>query len=454
MYEMDTFHQVKTKEVPLTHQQKFYCQLHQGGDSLYRMDSFVSLVCGNLDVNQLVNAMKALVARHDALRTRICLSDGMLLQVVDDARVTEKDKKRIYNIQGAESDQNARAKEFIAAAAVHGNDLVGYPMFDFSVLVFSSMRHMLVISLHHLFFDGRAWEIIYRDLWAFYAAFLRESPCAMPDAAQNSDYAVWQATAGRFDCATEIPSWKERFSGAVSLQWPAFVRARNSEPPTTSSALQPFGKELSSSLRELARTSRVLLSVEVLTAFAAVISLWCNQNKFVVTTTTVGRDVREYWDVVGYLSYPIHLLIKAEGRQLIGEFMRSVNLEYFRALAQRDHGAIVVSSPELMGRTLFQWFAPNTGIALPDSIKHQITVQPYHDPERVINFPKQIDIAFFFGENDEEVSGFALFRSDMFCTENVKKFLTDVVSVSELITSNPTQSVSTLLSNLGGRRGS
>lgn len=69
---------------PLSFQQQFYRHMHSGSDLVERLDGAHALcISGPLDLEVLHKSLEALIRRHDALRTRIVMDEGIPKQYVE-----------------------------------------------------------------------------------------------------------------------------------------------------------------------------------------------------------------------------------------------------------------------------------------------------------------------------------------------------------------------------------
>ena len=82
---------------------------------------------------------------------------------------------------------------------------------------------LLVITLHHLVFDGWSKGVLANEIDASYNACRQGKPSPMPSLPiQYGDFTMWQRrwVEGE-ECAAQLLRWKERMSGAPILRLPA-----------------------------------------------------------------------------------------------------------------------------------------------------------------------------------------------------------------------------------------
>lgn len=132
---------------------------------------------GPLDQGRLRTAVNDLAARHEALRTRLVMSDGGLVQTVSD----EPPAIEIPEQQVSTGDlMEACQSEFSRPFDVRG------PLVRARLFTMGDRDHLLTIAADHTIMDGFSAGIIVRDLVALYAG-----DRIPPPALQYGDYAAW-----------------------------------------------------------------------------------------------------------------------------------------------------------------------------------------------------------------------------------------------------------------------
>ncbi|MEV6731483.1 amino acid adenylation domain-containing protein [Streptomyces sp. NPDC051364] len=118
-----------------------------------------------LDPGVLQAAVTALADRHEALRTRVAVVDGTVRQIVMD-RLPDGPPLSVLRIEGTEE---ALAE---AVDAAHGTPfaLAAGPLFAVRLLTGHPGGDILVITAHHIVYDGDSAAVVARDLLAAYDA--------------------------------------------------------------------------------------------------------------------------------------------------------------------------------------------------------------------------------------------------------------------------------------------
>ena len=172
---------------------------------------------GPLDVSAFEAALNELVARHDALRTRIVLGpENRPVQIVDPVGAGRSVANPIMTqVDLAAADPHERSEQAATLAAEfktqHFDVEVEHPFRALLVAV-SPTDHALTLVFHHLAMDDHGVGLVLRELGALYAAALDENLAGAlaPPPLQFSDFAIWQRarlSAGANDASHDF--WSE-----------------------------------------------------------------------------------------------------------------------------------------------------------------------------------------------------------------------------------------------------
>ncbi len=240
-------------------------------------------------------ALDALVARHEALRTRFGLVDGEPTQFVmppgpHELTVVETDPDHLHQV--------------LAAAAEHGFDLETGPVLRAVLARMPTEQGKAVLSLaiHHIACDGWSSAILDREFHELLAAEMNGTPSRLaPPRLQYADYAAWQRTA-QDDASTEreIQHWTSVLDGLEPLPLPT-DRPR---PPVRDGrggiVAFTLPASLTEAFEELGRHHGTTLYETLLTAFATLLARYTGQWDTPIGTPVAGRDREETEDIVGF----------------------------------------------------------------------------------------------------------------------------------------------------------
>ncbi|MEY9949768.1 amino acid adenylation domain-containing protein [Kitasatospora sp. GAS1066B] len=173
--------------IPLSFGQQrlwFVDQLDSLG-GLYTIPLIVRLT-GSLDPVSLANALRDVVARHEALRTIFPSPNGNPVQQVlpPNEAVVELPVTHVTEVDLTGAVAEAKAQPF---------DLATEIPIRAELFALAATEHVLAVTIHHIAADGWSMGLLARDLFTAYNARTNGHPPAFPDLpVQYADYTLWQ----------------------------------------------------------------------------------------------------------------------------------------------------------------------------------------------------------------------------------------------------------------------
>ena len=259
-------------------------------------------LAGPLDVDRLVAALEALVARHAILRTTFELQDHTAVQVVAPARslgVVLEDLSQL-----APAARAARLEDIAQSEARRPFDLTRGPVIRVRLLRLADDDHALVLAIHHSVADGWSLGVWQRELIAWY-----RDPAALPaPALPYSDYAAWQrglAATPAFRDAVEF--WRGELAGAPILTLPADGARQAIAASTGAVQRRVLPASLAARVRALARQEGATAYMILLAAWQAVMYRLTGERDVVVGTPVANRSLVELDGMVGCVTNTVAL---------------------------------------------------------------------------------------------------------------------------------------------------
>ena len=168
-------------------------------------------VQGNLDVSVVEAAARAILERHEILRSVFFEKDSQAWQQV--RSMAEVDfALGVTDLTGVAPDLLAdtlrsHIDEHMNRPFVLASDL----MLRMDYLKTGDSQGMLVLNMHHIASDGWSLQILLREFFALYQAKLAGTRLSLPPLAiQYADYAHWlQSDARRKDFERQLAYWQK-----------------------------------------------------------------------------------------------------------------------------------------------------------------------------------------------------------------------------------------------------
>ncbi|MGW6905269.1 amino acid adenylation domain-containing protein [Streptomyces sp. NPDC054940] len=277
-------------------QRMYFLQQLLGDAPTYHMPLFF-LLRGSLESEALRTAARALVERHEALRTRFTVRDGELLQLI--SPTVEFEWREIDARSSAEPETDAR--EWIDAEACRPFDLERGPLLRVGVYRKSQSETILLLGMHHIVSDGWSCEILLRELSACYDAAVHGREIALPEPEfQYADYSSWQ------DEWLESPAahrqkeyWRQQLAGELPvLRLPMTRRGADVGPGDGSHAFR-LPEDAAERLRALCTESNATFFMGLLAAFQVLLHRYTGLDDILVGTPIAGRSRSEFDGSVG-----------------------------------------------------------------------------------------------------------------------------------------------------------
>ncbi len=252
---------------------------------------------GALDVAALEYALDAVVARHEALRTRLVSRGEHAEQVVDaPARAGLIVEAAASDIEAAAALRRHARKPF---------DVEKEHLFQPVLVRLSDDDAILLLQTHHIVSDAWSYGVLVAELSALYNARRagRDAVLAAPPI-QFGDYAAWE----RRELAGErlherLSYWRDALlPSAPDLVLPT-DRPRSTAPAFEGGRAQVMlpASQLQR-LKQLANGEGATLYMVLLAAFHTLLHRWSGQDDLVTGSAIAGRTRRETENVIGYFS--------------------------------------------------------------------------------------------------------------------------------------------------------
>ncbi len=289
----------RTGELPLSFAQErlWFLDRLQPGSAAYNIAGGVRLA-GRLSVAALAAALAAIVERHEALRTTFRAGTGGPVQAIAPAAAAALPLP-LVDLAGLSSSEPSRLASEEAARPF---DLASGPLLRATLLRLAAGEHVLLLTLHHIVFDGWSLGVFVGELTALYTAALagRSSPLS-PLAIQYPDFAVWQRSwLTGAELERQLGWWRQRLTGAPATLDLATDRPR---PPVLSArgGAVPIvlPEATSAGLAGLARAAEATLFMALLAGFTALLARYTSQEDLLVGSPIANRTRREVEGLIG-----------------------------------------------------------------------------------------------------------------------------------------------------------
>jgi amino acid adenylation domain-containing protein len=279
---------------------------------------------GELDVPALQQALDAVLARHEILRTVYTSTGGIPTQVITNSRTVDLVQ---HDLRGLPPDQReAEAWRLLHEAIERPFDLSSDLMLRAALLRLGEQDHILLLLTHHVASDGWSRGILFAELGALYEAFHAAQPAPLPELPiQYADFAAWERTWLADHLGEHLAYWKERLAGAPELLELPTDRPRpanQSYAGATLSRRLPAG--LLPRLQALSNQEGASLFMTFFAGFLALLSRWTGRTDLLAGTPASRRNSVETEPLIGAFLNMLVLRTDLSGDPPFCELLRRV----------------------------------------------------------------------------------------------------------------------------------
>ncbi|MEN1935219.1 amino acid adenylation domain-containing protein [Paenibacillus sp. 102] len=316
---------IQQEYYPVTSQQKrIYAIQEFDNTGLSYNVPFAFDVKGDLDVEQLRNAIHLLIERHQVLCTSFYLMDGELVQKIH----ADID----INIPYIEA-QNLNFEEML-------NDFIKPfnfakdSLFRARIVKISNQHHILLFDIHHIIVDGISINILMQDL-----SLLYQNKLLPVLQIQYIDYAMWQQEWFQSEEFKEVEAyWIERFSGELPiLDLPTDYVRPSIQKFDGRNLLFELDKEVVVNLKKLAIDTGTTLYISLIAAYNILLSKYTGQEDVIIGSPLSGRLNGDIENTVGMFANVLPLRTKVDGDTTFKELIAEIKENLFNAYEHSEY---------------------------------------------------------------------------------------------------------------------
>lgn len=276
---------------------------------------------GEINKSQLEKAFRALIERHESLRTRFCTDKGEYFQEIVSEVFFEIDYFSSSK-EGVDEIIRKFSRPF---------DLTKCPLLRVGLVAVSETFHVLMVDMHHIITDGISYNILIRDFMSLYNNEVLEAPQL-----NYSDYLAWLKAGNQEE---EILGQKEFWLKEFAVIPPILeLQTDYVRPKVKTSSGESFGFALESGqtaqLKSIADQEGTTLFVVLLSIYNILLNKLTTQEDIVIGVPVSGRQHPDLEHLIGMFVNTLPLRNYPAGTKSYIEFLKEVKQN---ALAGFDH---------------------------------------------------------------------------------------------------------------------
>ena len=302
-------------EIPLSFAQErlWFLDRLEPGTATYNVGFRLGLA-GALQPPALAAAIRALVVRHEPLRTRFAVVGDRPVQ-----RIDPEGEVPLRQIDLAGLGEEAGAPEAARIAAGEGRrpfDLSRGPVLRSTLVRRAAERHDALFVFHHIATDGWSIGVFSRELAELYAAAMERRPAKLPPLPVDyADWAAWQRgwlSGDVYD--RQLAWWRRRLSGAPEVLDLPLDRPRPLAPTRSAGTVRrELPAELSAAISARARAAGATDYMVLLAAWAGLLSRLGAGRDLVIGLPIANRNRGETEGLIGFFVNSLAIRLSFEG---------------------------------------------------------------------------------------------------------------------------------------------
>ncbi|MET9812161.1 amino acid adenylation domain-containing protein [Streptomyces sp. NPDC006355] len=288
---------------------------------------------GPLDQGRLRTAADALLARHANLRAAFRTQrSGRRVQVVAGGIRTPWRATDLTGLPPAE--RQTAFEDLLARDRETRFDLARPPLLRVRLVAFGDRDHRLLISSHHLLWDGWSAPVLVRELFRLYTS--GGDPAALPPVRPYRDYLAWLS---RQDRPAAEQAWRAALDG---LDEPSLIapEARDLPAGQPERHVVELSERETTALTAAARANGVTVSTVLQGLWAVLLARHTGRPDVVLGATVSGRDadVPGIESMVGLFINTLPVRVRLRPAEPLADLLRRLQSEQAALLGHQHLG--------------------------------------------------------------------------------------------------------------------
>ena len=397
---------------------------------------------GQLNEVALAQSLKEIIRRHKVLRTSFKALNGEPVQVILEREA--EDRGRYFPLPNSESE----IQSFLVQEGQQPFDLAEVGLFRTKLLRLDAEESILIITMHHIIFDGWSAGVLIREVAALYKAFLTGEPSPLPELTiQYVDYAYWQREWLKGEILeSQLAYWKQQLGGNL----PVLNLPTDYPRPTVSTfrgARQTLvlPEVLRGGIKELSQQEGVTLFMILLAAFKTLLFRYTHQDDILVGSPIANRNLAEIQGMIGFFVNTLVLRSNLSGNPCFKELLKRIRRVALDAYSHQD----------LPFEKLVEELQPNRSLSHTPLFQVMFALQNFPMPnlevaglnlqvQEVDTGTSKFDLTLFVEDRGREIVAIFEYNTDLFKATTITRMLGHFQTLLEGIVANPNQRLSDL----------
>jgi len=415
------------------------------GNPIYNLP-FRFHIRGELDIEGLQTALDQLVVRHEVLRTRFVAVDGRPTQVVMANLSIPLAVIDLASLEPAQQEDDVERRS--RAEARRRFNLAEAPLLRTTILRLGPQEHILLLTMHHIVFDGWSLGVFLHELRIMYEGAVSGVPASLPELRlQYSDHALHQR---RWLQSTEfreqLEHWTQQLRGAPTILELPSDRPRPRIQTFKGAAYRfDFPPDLVDALRAAGRENGVTLFMTLLAGLKVLLSRYAGREDVLVGTLVANRGDSDVEALIGFFANTLALRTSLDGNPTFLELLARVREVCIEAYANQDlpfERLVEELQPE---RDLGHMPLTQVGFVLQRSVDDSLPLgnAEMRMLEQIVT-ATEFDMALTVDESRDALRGMIEYSSDLFDRDTVARLAGHLLTLLAGAMKDPNRRISDL----------
>ena len=287
-------------------------------------------ITGKLNIGVLTDALTAMVQRHEPLRTTFIWQDHQLWQIPQNAQPFFLKQDKLTN--RTEVEHIAKTEAGLAF------DIAKSPLLRGRLLLLDNKQQVLLLTFHHLAFDGWSLEIFMSELGVLYGAFSSGQASPLTElSVQYADFAVWQRAWLQGQVLENLQTyWLNQMSNPSAPLQISSIPKNTSLHGCGDCLPFTFDAELSAACKQTARHEGLTVFMFLLTAFKVLLFRLSGEKDIIVGVPIANRNRKELEGLIGLLVNTLPLRSHIQENMSVRSLMTQVRQTVLEAYKHQD----------------------------------------------------------------------------------------------------------------------
>ncbi|WP_139492062.1 non-ribosomal peptide synthetase [Brevibacillus dissolubilis] len=317
----------------------------------------------------------------------------------------------------------------------------------------SDQEHYVLITIHHIIFDGVSMMTFIPALFGAYQDLVQgKTPVVSTTPASYKDFVEWeQAMLAGKEGEEHLAYWKQQLGGTLPVLELPTDRPRTSLQQYKGEAYSSqLSSEWSKQVRAFASEQDVNLSVVFLAIFKVLLHRYTGQQDIIVGLPTMGRPEERFESMIGYFINMIAVRSQGVGTQSFASFIRDLQMTVVDGI---DHAAYpfpalvrelnvdrtTANAPVFQVAFLYQNFL---------QANHTQQIQEQYDDLHIefvdeVRQEGEFELSLEVYEQGDETALNLIYNPELFDSATIERMMGHFIKLTEVLVQDPSQALET-----------